>query len=52
MSIPILRLPVLIHLNHFNLGSLIHLLVVLMFLSGPNLRDVGVHVTDFYNQLL
>jgi len=28
-------LPVQIHLSHFNLSSLIHLLVVLMFLSGP-----------------
>jgi len=45
-------LPVHIYLSHFNLGSLIHLLVVLMFLSGPTLRDVGVHVTDLYNQLL
>ncbi|KAK4807169.1 hypothetical protein QYF61_024289 [Mycteria americana] len=26
-----------IHLSHFNLSSLIHLLVVLMFLSGPTL---------------
>jgi len=47
-----LMLPVQIHLSHFNLGSLIHLVVVLMFLSGPTLRNVGVHVTDFYNQLL
>ena len=47
-----LILPVQIHLSYFNLSSLIHLLAVLMFLSGPTLRDVGIHVTDFYNQLL
>jgi len=47
-----LMLPVQIHLSHFNLSSLIHLVVVLMFFSGPTLRDVGIHVTDFYNQLL
>jgi len=47
-----LMLPVQNHLSHFNLGSLIHLVVVLMFVSGPTLRDVGVHMTDFYNQLL
>ena len=47
-----LLLPVQIHLSHFNLGSLIHLVVVLMFFSGLTLRDVGVHLTDFYSQLL
>ena len=47
-----LMLPVKIHLSYFSLSSLIHLVVVLMFLSGPTLRDMGVHVTDFYNQLL
>ena len=47
-----LMLPVQIHLSQFNLSSLIHLVVVLMFFSGPTLRDVGVHVTDFYSQLL
>jgi len=36
-----LMLPVQLHLSHFNLGTLIHLVVVLMFLSGlmPRLRD-------------
>jgi len=47
-----LMFPVQIHLSNFNLGSLMHLLVVLMFFSGPTLRDMGVHVTHFYNQLL
>jgi len=47
-----LMLPVQIHLSHFNLSSLIYLVVVLMFLSGPTLREVGVHVMDFYSQLL
>ena len=47
-----LLLPVQIHLSHFNLSSLIHLVVVLKFFSGLKLRDVGVHVMDFYNQLL
>ena len=46
-----LLLPVQIHLSHFSLSSLIHLLVVLMFLSGPTLRGVGIHMTHFYNQL-
>ena len=46
-----LMLPVQIHLNHFNLGSLIHLVVVVVFFSGPTLRDVGVHVAHYYNQL-
>jgi len=44
-----LLLPVEIHLSHFNLGSLIHLLVVLIFLSGPTLGYVGIHMTYFYN---
>ena len=47
-----LMLPVKIHLSHFNLGSLIHPVVVFIFLSGLTLKDVGVHVTHFYNQLL
>jgi len=47
-----LMLPVQSHLSHFNLSSLIHLLVVLMFHSGQTPRDLGVHVTDFYSQLL
>jgi len=47
-----LMLPVQMNLSHFNLGSLIHLVIVLMFFSGPNLRDLSVHVMDFYNQLL
>jgi len=44
-----LVLPVQTHLSHFNLGSLIHLMVALMFLSGLNLRDVGIHMAYFYN---
>jgi len=47
-----LMLPVQIHLSHFNLGSLIHLLAVLMFLSGPTLGYMGIHITYFYNQIL
>ena len=47
-----LMLPIQIHLSHFNLSNLIYLVVVLMFFSGPNPRDVGVHVMDFYSQLL
>ncbi|KAK4810453.1 LOW QUALITY PROTEIN: hypothetical protein QYF61_004233, partial [Mycteria americana] len=35
MHIP--NYSLIIHLSHFNLSSLIHLLVVLMFLSGPTL---------------
>ncbi|KAK4811987.1 hypothetical protein QYF61_022983 [Mycteria americana] len=31
-----------IHLSHFNLSSLIHLLVVLMFFSGPTLGYVSI----------
>jgi len=45
-------LPVQIHLSRFNLGSLIHLLVVLMFLCGLTHVDVRIHVMQFYNQLL
>ncbi|KAK4831895.1 hypothetical protein QYF61_020042 [Mycteria americana] len=41
-----------IHLDHFNLRSLIHLLVVLMFFSGPTLGCVSIYMTYFYNQLL
>ncbi|KAK4817965.1 hypothetical protein QYF61_003485 [Mycteria americana] len=41
----------LIHLSHFNLSSLIHLLVVLMFLSGLTLEYMSIYVTYFYNQL-
>jgi len=47
-----LMLLVQIHLSHFSLSSLIHLVVVLMILSRPTLRDVGIHVTHSYNQLL
>ncbi|GAB0207262.1 hypothetical protein GRJ2_003191800 [Grus japonensis] len=47
-----LMLPVQIHLGHFNLGSLIYLLVVLMFLSGPTLGYVGIYMAYLYNQLL
>ncbi|GAB0208643.1 hypothetical protein GRJ2_003330000 [Grus japonensis] len=46
------REDVQIHLSHFNLGSLIHLLVVLMFLSDLTLGYVGIYVTYFYNHLL
>jgi len=48
----ILMFSVQIHLRYFNLGSMIHLLVVLMFLSVPVLGDTGTRVTYFYNQLL
>ncbi|KAK4822568.1 hypothetical protein QYF61_016137 [Mycteria americana] len=41
-----------IYLSHFNLSSLIHLLVVLMFLSGPTLGYMSIYVTYFYNQVL
>ncbi|KAK4807111.1 hypothetical protein QYF61_018452 [Mycteria americana] len=41
-----------IHLSHFNLSSLIHLLVVLMFLSGLTLGYMSIYVTYFYNQVL
>ncbi|GAB0208498.1 ribonuclease H-like [Grus japonensis] len=41
-----------IHLSHFSLSSLIHLLVVLMFLSGLTLGYVGIHMTHFHDQLL
>ncbi|GAB0183211.1 hypothetical protein GRJ2_000786400 [Grus japonensis] len=44
--------PVQIHLSHFNLSSLIHLIVVLMFLNGLTLGYVGTYVTRFYAQLL
>ncbi|GAB0209413.1 pol-like protein ENS-3 [Grus japonensis] len=44
-----LTLPVQIHLGHFNLGSLIHLLVVLMFLSGLTLGYMGIYMTYLYN---
>jgi len=47
-----LLLPVQIHLGHFSLGSLIHLLVVLMFLSDLILRDMGIHMTHLYKKLL
>ncbi|KAK4831081.1 hypothetical protein QYF61_015279 [Mycteria americana] len=45
-------LPVQIHLGHFSLSSLIHLLVVLMFFSGLTLGYVGIYVTYFYDQVL
>ena len=51
-SLNTLVLPVLIHLSDFNLGSLIHLLVVLLFLSGLTLRDVDIHPMHLYTQLL
>ncbi|KAK4828998.1 hypothetical protein QYF61_001754 [Mycteria americana] len=41
-----------IHLSHFNLSSLIHLLAVLLFFSGPGLGYVGIYMTYFYNQVL
>jgi len=47
-----LMLPVQIHLSYFSRSSLIHLVVVLMFFSGPTVRDVGVHMAHFYSQLL
>lgn len=47
-----LMLPVQIHLSHFNLSSLIHLIVVLTFLNGLTLGYVGTYVTCFCTQLL
>ncbi|KAK4810748.1 hypothetical protein QYF61_007722 [Mycteria americana] len=41
-----------IHLSHFNLSSLIHLLVVLMCFSGLTLGYMSIYVTYFYNQVL
>ncbi|KAK4811064.1 hypothetical protein QYF61_016350 [Mycteria americana] len=35
----------MVHLSHFNLSSLIHLLVVLMFLSGLTLGYMSIYVT-------
>ncbi|KAK4829954.1 hypothetical protein QYF61_008085 [Mycteria americana] len=43
-------LKVQIHLSHFNLSSLIHLLVVFLFFSGSTLGYVGIYMTYFYNQ--
>jgi len=43
--------PVQIPLRHCSLSSLIHLVVVLMFLSGLTIRDTGIHMTYFYSQL-
>jgi len=45
-------LPVQIDVSHFNLSSLIHLLVVLMFFSGLTLGYIGIHVIYIYNQIL
>ncbi|KAK4811328.1 hypothetical protein QYF61_024464, partial [Mycteria americana] len=39
-----------IHLSLFNLSSLIHLLVVLMFLSGLTLGYMSIYVTYFDKQ--
>jgi len=47
-----LMLPVQIHLSHFSFSSLMHLLGVLMFLSGLTLEYRGIHMMYFYNQLL
>ncbi|KAK4806897.1 hypothetical protein QYF61_012618 [Mycteria americana] len=41
-----------IHLSHFSLSSLIHLLVLLMFSSGLTPGYVSIYVTYFYNQVL
>ncbi|KAK4828887.1 hypothetical protein QYF61_001445 [Mycteria americana] len=38
--------------RHFNLSSLIHLLVVLMFFSVLTLGYMSIYVTNFYNQVL
>ncbi|KAK4811150.1 hypothetical protein QYF61_019781 [Mycteria americana] len=43
--------PSTVHLSHFNLSSLIHLLVVFMFLSGLTLGYMSIYATYFYNQL-
>ncbi|KAK4818458.1 hypothetical protein QYF61_013664 [Mycteria americana] len=42
----------IIYLSHFNLSSLIHLLLILMFFSGPTLGYVKIYVTYFYKQVL
>jgi len=47
-----LMLPVQIHLSHFSLSSLIHLVVVLMHFSSPSLKEVGTHTMYSYSQLL
>ncbi|KAK4807027.1 hypothetical protein QYF61_000356 [Mycteria americana] len=44
--------PSIIHLGHFHLSSLIHLLVVLMFFSGMTLGYLSIYVTYCYNQVL
>ncbi|KAK4830743.1 hypothetical protein QYF61_013193 [Mycteria americana] len=49
---PPMEIVVQIPLSHFNLSSLIHLVVVLMFLSGPTLGYMSIYVTYFYNQVL
>ncbi|XP_009699422.1 PREDICTED: adenosylhomocysteinase B-like, partial [Cariama cristata] len=41
-----------IHLTHFDLSSLIRVLVVLMFFSGPTLGYVSTYVTYLHNQVL
>ncbi|PKU38980.1 inositol -trisphosphate receptor-interacting 1 [Limosa lapponica baueri] len=41
-----------IHLNHFNFSSPIHLLVVLMFLSGLTLGYTGIYMMYFHNRTL
>ncbi|KAK4810457.1 hypothetical protein QYF61_004237 [Mycteria americana] len=41
-----------IHLSHFNLSSLIHLLVVLMFLSGPTLGYMSIYLEYSRPQIL
>ncbi|KAK4806906.1 hypothetical protein QYF61_012627 [Mycteria americana] len=46
------RQSVQIHLSHFSLSSLIHLLVLLMFSSGLTPGYVSIYVTYFYNQVL
>ena len=47
-----LMLPVQIYLRHLDLGSLIHLLVVLMFFSGPTLGYMSIYTTYFHSQVL
>lgn len=45
-------LPIQIHLNHFNISSLINLLVILMFFSGSALGCMSIYKKYLHNQVL
>ena len=47
-----LMLPVQIHLRHFSLSSLTHLLLVLMFPSSLTLGCMSIHVAYLHHQVL